>query len=108
MAFTIQTTTLQDAVTATGTGTTVDGKSHLGHRFRVRCTGGSATVALQAKQGSAWDTLEDLSFTGGGTELREVTGPYEELRANVTAISGGATVTVVLEQYYDTPRGATL
>ncbi len=108
MAFIIKSTTLQDAATATGNGTAAPGDMHLGHRFRVRCTGGTATVILESSDdGTNFDELESLSMTAGTNELREVTGPHYELRARISAISG-ATVTAKIEQYYDEPQGATL
>lgn len=108
MAFTIKSSTLQDGATATGNGIDVSGENHLAHRFRVRCTGGTATVNLESSDDSTnYDELEALSMTAGSNEIREVTGPHLRLRARISAISG-ATVDVVLEQYYDTPKGATL
>ena len=108
MAFTISTSTLQDGATATGNGTAIDGESHIGHRFRVRCTGGTATVNLESSDdGTNYDELEALSMTAGSNEIREVTGPHKSLRARISAISG-ATVTVKVEQYYDRPQGAAL
>lgn len=108
MAFTIKTTTIQDGATATGNGTAVSGESHIGHRYRVRCTGGTATVVLESSDdGTTFDELESLSMTAGTNELREVTGPHHTLRARISAISG-ATVTVKIEQYYDKPDGAAL
>lgn len=108
MAFTIKSSTLQDGATGTGNGTAVDGDSHIGHRYRVRCTGGTATVVLESSDdGSTFDILESLSMTAGTNEVREVTGPHAKLRARISAISG-ATVNVKLEQYYDRPEGAAL
>lgn len=108
MSFPIKSTTLQDAATTTGNGTAANGEDHLGHRFRVRCSGGTATVVLESSDdGATYDELESLSMTAGTNELREVTGPHLSLRARISAISG-ATVTVILEQYFDQPTGATL
>lgn len=104
----IKLTTLQNAATSTGNGTAAMGDTHLAHRFRVRCTGGTATVVLESTDDNAtYDELESLSMTDGSNEIREVTGPHVELRARISAISG-ATVTVKLEQYYSNPAGATL
>ena len=108
MAFQIKTTTIQDGATATGNGTAASGTAHIGHRFRIRCAGGTATVIIESSDdGSTFDELESVSMTAGSNEVREVTGPHAELRARISAISG-ATVDVVLEQYYSEPRGAAL
>ena len=108
MAFQLKSTTLQDGATATGNGTAASGRKYIGHRFRIRCTGGTATVELESSDdGTTFDGLESVSLTAGTDEVREVTGPHHELRARISAISG-ATVTVKLEQYYSDPRGAVL
>ncbi len=108
MAFPIKVTTLQNAATGTGNGTAASGRKHIGHRFRIRCAGGTATVELESSDdGSTFDGLETVSLTTGTNELREVTGPHYQLRARISAISG-ATVTVKLEQYYADPSGAVL
>jgi hypothetical protein len=108
MAFPIKVSTLQDGATTTGNGTAASGEAHIAHRFRVRCAGGTATVVIESTDdGSTFDELESLSMTAGTNEVREVTGPHVELRARISAISG-ATVDVVLEQYYSEPKGAAL
>lgn len=106
--FPIKSTTLQNAATSTANGVAATGDTHLAHRYRVRCAGGTATVVLESSDdGSTFDELESLSMTDGSNEIREVTGPHKLLRARISAISG-ATVTVKIEQYYSSPAGAVL
>lgn len=108
MAYPIKSSTLQSSATTTGNGTDISGESHIGHRFRVRCSGGTATVVLESSNdGSTYDELESLSMTAGTNEIREITGPHVRLRARISAISG-ATVNALCEQYYDDVRGASL
>lgn len=108
MAYPIKTTTLQNAATATGAGTAIAANKHIGHRFRLRCSGGTATVIIESSiDGTDFDELETLSMTAGANEIREVSGPHYFLRARISAISA-ATVTVIAEQYYSDPSGAAL
>lgn len=108
MPFPIKQTILQDAATSTAAGVAAQGEQHLGHRFRMRCAAGTCTIQLESSNdGTTFDGLETVSMTADTDEIREVTGPHFELRARISAISG-ATVTVVLEQYFDQSKGATL
>ena len=106
MGFPIERTQLHSNATTAVNGTDVDGQGHLLHRFRIRCAGGTATIAIETSDDSSnFDLAASVDLTADTNEIREVTGPHQRLRARISAISG-ATVNVILEQCYHSPGAA--
>lgn len=89
------------AVTATGAGTWINGKSHSGVRMVVTATGvtSGATVVLQGNTkpdgGGTTFTVGTSTVTGNGSTRVEATGSdtFPSYRTNITALTDGTYTT---------------
>lgn len=94
-------TTMLDAVTATGAGTSFklpdDGVTSFQASGTTSSGSGSATIVIQVSNyGGNWVTAGTITLTLGTSSTSDgfaFAGKWDNVRANVTAISGtGATV----------------
>jgi len=95
--------TILDAVTATGASATIDAQNWVNKTFYIIAssvtTGGTVTIETSA-DGTNWAVIGTVTVDGNGTDEVAVTGMFHRyVRANVaTRTDGTYTVIVILGQ----------
>lgn len=94
---------LLDAVTASGAGAGWTSEDYDNLTFVIRSSGTvSATIEIQAWSDELgdWFTIDTQELTtAGDTIVRDATGSYQQIRANVTTYSSGTFTVVAIGRF---------